>query len=582
MSPNDPPEEPKKKRADSEKEVKRNRFLSMLGFFRRGKQKKEAAKAETKKKPEPAAPLAPNAALNTPSQLSASGSQERPESERPKPRSRVEEIKAEAEPPKTLAPATRNVAETVQPESTLADKETETETLEPSLPSDAYPSHEASFTKTMADVPSQLSESQEEENAQTETPAPESTTSDPELVEAVVATVHAAAEADLAESKVSITEETQEDAVEETTKTPAEEEPLAPALETEPAKTTLEAESPESKPETVVEASEEKASEAEKEPEHAPDIMANLEDLPRSYKSNRARLIMVDPERLFLHWNFSLAASRNQAVVMRFRRHFLGQPRVQETVPLGSQTVGTYYFVTEPGSFYDAVFGTVVNGAFEELYQSNLVKTPPVRPRYSEVAVWKVRETVPAVTTPDQEEEDAAVSVWREPEVEERAELVAAVAETAELNTFENHVSVPHFSPSPQASAMSLPEQALAPVSEVQAPTVSWVDSDYQPPHMALSNTESNPSFYSDPNIYNALDSGDLPEDPRPRENAGFTESLSATMGNELQLPSVRWIGASEFILVSGPGSLIPALPGSQGASWNVHVSASEPARRIV
>ncbi|MDF1662662.1 MAG: hypothetical protein P1V97_12875, partial [Planctomycetota bacterium] len=324
-----------------------------------------------------------------------------------------------------------------------------------------------------------------------------------------------------------------------------------------------------------------KAKAAEEEPKHAPDIMAKLEDLPGSYQSNRARLIMVDPERLFLHWNFSLAASQNQSVVMMFRRHFFGQPRVQETVPLGRQSVGTYYFVTEPGTFYDAVFGTVENGVFHELYQSNLVETPPVRPRYSEVAVWKVREATPEPTTPE-EIEDPVASVWREPKVERTDQLVAAAAEASPVHAFAHPKPTPSFAQTAPAPSISLPEKPSEPAPIEQSPTVSWVDSDYQPPHMALSNSEASPRFYSDPSYYNDPEaSQDLPaSEDGSRDELIFGESPTAVMGTAPQLPSVRWIGASEFILVGGPGSLIPPLPGSQGASWNLHIAASEPARR--
>ncbi|MDF1662663.1 MAG: hypothetical protein P1V97_12880, partial [Planctomycetota bacterium] len=169
MSPNDPQEEPKEKRADSEKEVKRNRFLSMLGFFRRGKKKKDAA-AKAPKKPVNA-PLAPNAALNTPSQISASGAQARPKAEDLTPTDSAPEVKTNVESPKIEESASAPKAPTaVVPKEAEAPEAAEKSPLEKVAitpetlgANDSVAGHKAAFTGVKAVVEALTTEYASEE-----------------------------------------------------------------------------------------------------------------------------------------------------------------------------------------------------------------------------------------------------------------------------------------------------------------------------------------------------------------------------------------------------------------------------------
>lgn len=643
MSPNDPQDEPKKKRADSEKEIKRNRFLSMLGFFRRGKKKKEEAPVEEPKQ-------SPEATAQNEQAEAESKSAEAPQHDEPnvvEQVSKVEDVpEVEEGPSDEQFEAPSKTPDEERREAILASMNATVQALDSATEEAAVETASAEPAQEepeIAEAPSAKIESSEstddveelekevdtataeasvepESKPERELEAPETaedTTqkTQVELLEAVTSTVEAAREDDLAtsseasEPEDSVTPEAALEILEAVNSSfeanmavshssgdaPSEDSDEAKALEEEEAEELPEeredskedsaeeeeketnAENEDETDEDVTEEETEEDSES-KEEVHAPDIMAHLDELPRSYRSNRARLIMVDPERLFLHWNFN--AAEDQALVMQFRQHFLGQPQVLEVVPLGAQNVGTYYFVTQPGAFYDALFGVVSQGRFHELFRSNLVETPPVRPRYSEVAVWKVRETVPAPAAEELSEEPV-VSVWRDP-VPEETELVAAtITEPKTVETVTYSAPPPIPAPRPQAPA---PRAAPAPAfveTPEPSPQVQWVDIDYEPPHLiatrvqepanAFSSTArefAGPSF-SDPTVS---------EEELPLQ--GFAAPPRSVVHDELQLPSVRWIGASEFILVGKPGSLIPPFPDSQGSSWNVHVSASEPVRR--
>lgn len=645
MSPNDPQDEPKKKRADSEKEIKRNRFLSMLGFFRRGKKKKEEAPVEEPKQ----SPETEQQAAEPQAKVDAT--KESPEQAVPSSNSipdiedgpSDEQFKA---PPKTADEERReailaSMNATVQAlDSSTDEASNENASVEPAeeeteiseAPSAKIENSErtdneeeleeeldTATTTVSAEPESKLEKELEAQQTSVVTPQEEGVeesseeptpSANPELLEAVTSTVEAAREDDLATSlEASDSEESSSPeqateileavnsgfeahvvaSLESRFESPGgdseESEDLEEGAEDLPEvsegseETLSEDEDSEAEAASEDEAEEETEEESqEKEEVHAPDIMAHLDELPRSYQSNRARLIMVDPERLFLHWNFN--AAEDQALVMQFRQHFLGQPHVLEMVPLGPQNVGTYYFVTQPGAFYDALFGVVNQGRFQELFRSNLVETPPVRPRYSEVAVWKVRETVPAPAA-EEPSVEPIVSVWRDPEPEESELVAASVAEPKTVETIAHSTPAAPPPPRPQAPA---PQAAPAPAfieTPEPSPQVQWVDVDYEPPHLSTT---------SDRDPVNALSSAgedlagpsfsgpSVSEEELPLQ--GFAAPPKSVVHDELQLPSVRWIGASEFILVGKPGSLIPPFPDSQWSSWNVHVSASEPVRR--
>jgi hypothetical protein len=313
--------------------------------------------------------------------------------------------------------------------------------------------------------------------------------------------------------------------------------------------------------------------EAEKaeEPEHAADIMGHLEDLPQSYQSHRARLTMVDPERLFLNWNFASSVGNARSLAFRFRQHFFGQAVVQEVVPLASQIRGGYYLTSSPGSIFDVQFGRIHNGQFSEMFRSNLLQTPAIRPRYTEVPVWKVRETVAVLHKKEAVEESA---VWVEPP--------AAAIPNAIMDS---------VSPTlPKLAAPTPQIQTHAPIMESDVPVRAaseraavpsehrWIPADYNPPHEVI---DSQPANY--------IQASQSPTDSF-QQSTGAGQSDSSTQDDfdfveELVLPSVRWIGASEFILVGKPGSIFskeragPA-GSSLASSFVLHVPASEAAVR--
>jgi hypothetical protein len=289
------------------------------------------------------------------------------------------------------------------------------------------------------------------------------------------------------------------------------------------------------------------------EPKHAPDIMANLKDLPGSYKSNRARLIMVDPERLFLNWNFASSQALQSALVFRFRQHFFGQAVVQEIVPVPAHSSGTYYLQSAPGSTFDVQFGTLTKNQFTELFTSNLIQTPSVRPRYSRAPVWKVREDIPAKADAMDE---PAQSVWVDSVQSGTHGEAALVAASVIEPHIEAHAAV-WTSAKPVAVMAGSRYQAPSAAPTSQKSAYQWVETT--PP----------PSF-KEPELAVPTVAGPTAEETSARDFILNHDGPEDDSSVDPVLPSVRWIGSSEFLLI----------PGGPESSFGRHVGASAGAVR--
>lgn len=152
---------------------------------------------------------------------------------------------------------------------------------------------------------------------------------------------------------------------------------------------------PASPKQPAVKSIEKAAEEPPKEPEHAPDIMASLDDLPVSYGSNLARLSMIDPERLLALWDLSEGLDALRGVLsFRVLQHVQGRP-IEIERKLNVERSGSWYVNTEPNSLYQLELGVVDgHGQFTQILRSNMLETPRVRPRFSQAPVWRVREPI--------------------------------------------------------------------------------------------------------------------------------------------------------------------------------------------
>ena len=368
------------------------------------------------------------------------------------------------------------------------------------------------------------------------------------------------------------------------------------------------------------------------EPEHHPDIMANLEDLPTSYGSNTIRLAMVDPERLLLLWDLSPALTRGSGLIsLRFHLHTpVGSVVIDDAVGLARS--GNYYLNSEPDGLYDVELGlTDSEGRFRPLMRSNPVRTPTLRPRFAARTVWRVREPLPKPARRARERRVEAepapgpAAVWRDPE-------------PTPPPAFEPAAATPAWTPPqapPRVSVLDAirhpapPPAPRTPAPAVQAdfapPRPSWIwrpapEPGLPPARVATARPapqpiraraarRAEPAPFDDGWVLESERGFDAPDelilrregpdgeweeiwigDPAGAMDDEFFELIESWMpgpgdgevfdlemwqDEELGLPSVRWIGASEFALEM-PRRGRPGL----GASERVPAGASGRMRR--
>lgn len=118
------------------------------------------------------------------------------------------------------------------------------------------------------------------------------------------------------------------------------------------------------------------------------DLMSNSIDrmeLPQWYDENKMVLMVVNPNTVYVYWEFAFSQNKamreNQLIVRLFEQTPDYQPQeLVKSVALPPFTDNWYFNDLQPDHDYRADLGWEQNGVFYSLIKSNIVNVPPADP----------------------------------------------------------------------------------------------------------------------------------------------------------------------------------------------------------